>query len=89
MGAQFYTISEAEKQMLVDNYADVWAYDGIAFYAYPDGAQPIGMSAVYRFWSGALGHHFYTVSQGERDSLINNYPSVWTYEGVAWYAYPP
>jgi len=89
LGAHFYTISEPEKQMLLDNYAGVWTYEGVAFYAYPEGTQPPDTSPVYRFWSGTLGHHFYTISEAERDALISNYSWVWQYEGVAWYTYPP
>jgi hypothetical protein len=35
--AQFFTISEAGKQMLIDARAYVRAYKGIAFYAFPEG----------------------------------------------------
>jgi hypothetical protein len=87
-GARFYTISEAEKQMLMGNYAHVWTYDGIAFYAYSEGRAPTETLPVYRFWSGALGHHFYTINKAERDTLIKDYSYVWLYEGVAWHAYP-
>jgi len=87
-GAQFYTISEAEKQMLMDNYTHAWTYKGVAFYAWPEGEQPLQALPVYRFWSGDLGHHFYTIYKAERDALIESYSHVWFYEGVAWYAYP-
>lgn len=87
--AEFYTISEAERRMLTDKYAYAWTYTGVAFYAYPQDAPPADTTPVYRFWSGQLGHHFYTISQAERDSLIANYSYTWLYEGVAWYAYPP
>ena len=42
---------------------------------------------VYRFWSDVLSTHFYTISETQRDWLIANYPTVWTYENIAWYAY--
>jgi hypothetical protein len=33
--------------------------------------------------------HFYTISQAEKDSVIATYPpTVWSYEGPAFYAYP-
>jgi hypothetical protein len=47
------------------------------------------LSPVYRFWSDALGGHFYTISVTERDKLINLYSHVWTYEGPAFYAFAP
>lgn len=42
---------------------------------------------VYRFWSGVLSHHFYTTSEAERDMLAEKYRDVWTFEGIAYYAY--
>ena len=88
LSAHFYTSKEREKNKLIDNYSHVWTYEGIAFYAFPGGLQPSDTSAVHRFWSDTLNCHFYTMSEGERDKLINLYSHVWTYEGVAWYAYP-
>ncbi len=85
----FYTMKTAERDKLLSNYANVWAYEGEAFYAYPAGSQPVGTYAVYRFWSGTRNIHFFTISQSERDKLMNNYADVWTYEGAAWYAYDP
>ena len=46
-----------------------------------------GLSAVYRFWSAPLGRHFYTILGAERDKLIKNYPSIWQYECVAYWAF--
>lgn len=36
---------------------------------------------VYRFWCGARGRHFYTISESEKKKLINNYSHIWAYEG--------
>jgi hypothetical protein len=87
--AHFYTISEAEKDMLIRDFPHVWTFEGTAFYAYPEGAQPAGTSPVYRFWSGISSSHFYTITEAERDMLIRDFQAIWTYEGIAWYAYPP
>ena len=83
----FYTISERERQKLIDLYSHVWTYEGIASYASPEGQQLGDTMPVYRFWSGALQTHFYTISESEKNNLIDNYPHVWTSEGIAWYAY--
>jgi hypothetical protein len=48
-----------------------------------------GLAPVYRLWSDAFGKHFYTISAAERDTLLVNGKGLWTYEGVAFYAYPP
>jgi hypothetical protein len=86
--AHFYTIDEAEKDYVIATYPDVWLYEGPAFLAWPDGRQPPGTTPVYRFWSDVLGTHFYTANEAEKDYVIATYPDVWTYETVAWHAYP-
>jgi hypothetical protein len=48
---------------------------------------PTGMLPVYRFWSPIYQQHFYTISAAERDGIIRDNPSVWTYEGIAYYAF--
>ncbi|MCL5281948.1 MAG: metallophosphoesterase [Planctomycetes bacterium] len=87
-GAHFYTLEEAEKDKLLRSYAGIWTYEGIAFYAYAPGTQPAGTMPVHRFWSGALGTHFYTTSDTERFKLVSSYTGTWDYEGAAWDAYP-
>ena len=89
LSSHFYTISETERDTLFRDFAGVWMLDGVAFCAYAEGHQPADAKAVYRFWSGALGCHFYTISETERDNLVANFPHIWTLEGIAWYAYPP
>ncbi len=87
LSAHFYTISQAERDYILTHFATaVWAYEGVAFYAYPEGSQPAGTSPVYRFWSNALGTHFYTTSESEKNYVIANLPA-WQYETIAWYAY--
>jgi hypothetical protein len=83
----FYTISESERGDLLANFASVWNYEGVVYRAYIDDADP-NVSPVYRFWSNSLKGHFYTIDESERNRLINQYSYVWTYEGVAFYAYP-
>jgi len=87
LGTHFYTISESEKNNLIDNYPNVWTYEGIVYYAYPQGQQPEQTKPVYRFWSPMNNRHFYTISESERDKLIDLYSHVWTYEGIVWYSY--
>jgi hypothetical protein len=86
LGSHFYTIDDAEKDNLVSDYPYVWTYEGVAWYAYPPGQEPPWSKPVYRFWSAGRGAHFYTIDEGERDRLLDKYPDVWAYEGVAWYA---
>jgi predicted outer membrane repeat protein len=81
-----WTAKEDEKNKLLAQ-PSAWQYEGIAFYAYPAGKQPFGSVPVYRFWSGKLGSHFYTADEKEKHKLELNYAHVWTYEGIAWYAF--
>jgi hypothetical protein len=80
------TTNENEKEHLIAEKADVWRYEGPAFYIpsdYQEGALP-----VYRFYSDDLRVHLFTVDENEKNHLINTAGDVWRYEGVAFYAYP-
>jgi uncharacterized repeat protein (TIGR01451 family) len=88
LGGHFYTTSTAERDKLIDTYAGTWTYEGPVFSVYAGGQQPWGTLPVFRFWSNTYGHHFYTISSGERDKLIYYFSNVWTYELIAWYTYP-
>ncbi len=81
----FYTASEIEKNYIIENYAEnVWKYEGTAYYAYLSSKS--ATKPVYRFWSAKNKHHFYTVSEAEKDYIIATYDEhVWSYERIAWY----
>ena len=83
----FYTSSVSERDTVINNYDDfVWRYEGIAFTIISCSAP--GASQVYRFWSDQNQHHFYTISDTERNEVINNYDDfVWRYEGIVFCAY--
>jgi hypothetical protein len=87
--AHFYTINEAEKDKLIALYSNVWTPEGIAFYAFPEGAEPPECKAVYRFLNATNNTHFFTINEKEAEKLISQYANIYTYEGVAFYAYPP
>ncbi len=84
--SHFYTINQEEKALLIQDFADEWLYEGIAYYAYPAGKQPVDAIPVYRLFSFILQEHFYTANKEEK-SLIEQRCSAanWRYEGVAWY----
>jgi Repeat of unknown function (DUF5648) len=83
----FYTINEKEKDKLVDEFTDVWTYEGIAWYAFPEDLAPDDTLPIHRFWSSSLGRHYYTADEAEKDQMIKESADVWSYEGIAWYAY--
>jgi uncharacterized protein (DUF1800 family) len=83
-GTHFYTISAAERDQVLANYAQ-FSYEGPVFAAY---AQPAaGAQPVYRFYNTNTGTHFYTISAAERDHVVAAYPQF-TLEGAAYYAMP-
>ena len=86
-GSHFYTMSEEEKDYIIANYSAVFSYEGIAWYAYETSNHPEDTLPVYRFYSPLNGSHFYTISEEEKDYIIANYSAVFSYEGIAWYAY--
>ncbi|MGE5294080.1 MAG: hypothetical protein ACM3VT_04575 [Solirubrobacterales bacterium] len=85
--SHFYTIDEAERDLLLAEYPYIWEYEGEAFNALA-GAGNTGASPVYRFWSPTLCGHFYTIDEKEKESIIATYTKdIWTYEGIAFYAF--
>lgn len=36
LGTHFYTMNEAERTKLVNQYSHVWIYEGVGFFAWPD-----------------------------------------------------
>ncbi len=86
--SHFYTIDEAEKSQLMERGAGVWTYEGVVFYAYPEGAQPEDCVPIYRFWNSSEDSYFYTMDEVERDKFVKEYSKLYTYQGVAFYAYP-
>jgi hypothetical protein len=83
----FYTINPAEKDQIIALYPKAWKFEGVAFYAYPEGSQPATSKPVYRFWRPKGGSHFYTIDPAERDLVLKTYSQIYTLEGVAFYAF--
>ncbi len=82
----FFTISENEKSNIIENLSHDWKYEGIAYYTYP--VKVKNTSPVYRFWSTIYRHHFYTISQAEKENIITNLTRDWRYENIIYYAFP-
>jgi hypothetical protein len=83
----FFTIQEAEKNNIVANLSRDWSYEGVAYYVYPTAA--LGRSPVYRFWSPNSRHHFFTISEAEKNNIVANLSGDWSYEGIAYYVPSP
>ena len=83
-GAHFYTIDPAERDSVQRANPDL-RLEGTAWYGLP--SANTGGAAIHRFYHLSKGVHFYTVSSLERDFIISNMPTVYRYEGVAYYAF--
>jgi hypothetical protein len=83
----FYTLDPTESEALMIKFAHLWTFEGVAFFAYPEGSQPPTSKAVHRFWRPRDNSHFYTIDPAEQDLLLKEYAKVYTYEGVAFYAF--
>ncbi len=82
----FFTMNEEEKNNITGGLSAYWTYEGVAYVAYTD--QKEETLPVYRFWSPVFRGHFYTIHKDEMRNVIGHLSAYWTYEGVAWYAYP-
>jgi lysyl endopeptidase len=82
-GVYFYTIYTSERDTILATLANVFIYEGVAFYASPTPTP--GYSGIYRFRNNLNGSYLYTISDLERDSILQNYPQ-YVLEGTAWYA---
>jgi hypothetical protein len=60
---------------------------GLAFTAYGTSATfpPATWAPVFRFYNTKTGTHFYTISAEESAAVQQKWPSIFTYEGVAYY----
>ncbi|MGI5869093.1 MAG: CARDB domain-containing protein [Kiritimatiellia bacterium] len=82
----FFTISEQERDNIIANLARDWRYEGVAYYVIPSPVS--GSVPVFRFWSSRYKHHFFTISEAEKDHIIAALSADWHYEGVAFNAWP-
>lgn len=83
-GTHFYTINEAERQDVATRLAAFYRYEGVSWYG--STAAGTGWTPIHRFFNRATGTHFYTASEEERQSIINNPNlSMFIYEGIGYY----
>ncbi len=81
--SHFYTASLEEANTIVARYSNVFTYDGLT---YAVNVAPVaGSSPVYRFYNLRNGSHFFTISAQEADMVIATWPTVYRYEGPAFW----
>lgn len=82
-GSHFYTASPEERDHVIRTWPTVLRYEGET---YSVNRSPVpGCVPVYRFYQVRNGSHFYTASDAERDTVIANWPTIYRYEGPAFY----
>ena len=81
--SHFYTASLDEANYVIANYGNVFTYDGQTYAVNP--APVPGSVPVYRFFNLRNGSHFYTASAEEADMVIATWPTVYRYEGPAFW----
>jgi hypothetical protein len=81
-GSHFYTISADERDQVIARWPAIYTYEGVAYSVPSDPTTQT--TPVYRFYNRRAGSHFYTISADERDQVIARWPTIYTYEGVAY-----
>ena len=86
----FYTTDYTEAQRVIDLWPETWSYEPAQTFQVANvttnGTCSPGLNPVYRFWSDQKQGHFYTASEAEKNSVTKNWPTIWTYEKVAFCA---
>ncbi|AFZ36162.1 hypothetical protein Sta7437_2632 [Stanieria cyanosphaera PCC 7437] len=89
LGVHFYTASDVERDSVLENLPQ-YRYEGASYksIASDDDRDPLtGAKSVYRFYNKNTGVHLYTVSEVEKNSIIDNLGSIYRFEDTAYYAY--
>jgi Repeat of unknown function (DUF5648) len=82
-GSYVFSIYEAERNSINTSYADTFAEEGVAWYARQTPAE--GFTELYRFRNKTNGTYLFTAYASEKQAIIDNYPEIFVYEGVAYY----
>lgn len=85
-GVHFYTASVVERDATIQNLAAIYKYEGVAYVLYP--GSPQNSQPLWRFYNKKKGFHFYTASNAERDSVIQNLSATYQFEGEAYKVSP-
>ncbi len=83
---EFYTTDEFERDYIIENLSH-YEIEGVAFIAANEPLEEdiTGLSPVYRFFNSTTGVHMYTVSEDEKNAVLEN--SNYSFEGIAYYGY--
>ena len=86
IGSHFYTASSAERDY-VSKHLPQYQYEGTSYQAIDDDSDILtGAKPVYRFFNNSTGVHLYTMSEVEKDYIMENLDN-YNFENIAYYAY--
>jgi YD repeat-containing protein len=83
-GVHFYTSNAAERDIVINNLPG-YTYEGIA--GNVQNEPPVEdslLNPLYRFYNTAVGTHFYTSNEAEKEAVMANLPQ-YEFEGTAFY----
>ena len=86
-GSYLYTINEAEKQNIIDNFSMYFVQEGASVW-YASAAPAVGFSPLYRFRNKTNGSYLFTASEAEKNAIVTNFPTIFTLEGIGYYVAP-
>lgn len=86
-GSYVFTIYESERQSIVNDYGNVFAYEGVSWYARQ--TEALGFTPLYRFRNVTNGTYLFSAYESEKVAILQNYATTFVYEGVAYYVQVP
>ncbi len=82
-GSYLYTIYDAEKLDIINNYRSTFLYEGVAWYAKQTAGT--GWSPLYRFRNLLNGTYLFSAFETEKNAILRDYSAIFKLEGVAYY----
>jgi hypothetical protein len=73
----FYTDSDAERDMVIARWPDVYSFEGTAYRTNP----ARNTQSLYRFYNRRSGSHFYTASAEEAAAVLSKWGETFTLDG--------
>ena len=81
-GGHFFTTSAAERDQVLATRGDM-NFEGVGYNAVDPASSDPNAAPVYRFFDTHDGGHFFTISQAERDQVLNTRPDL-KFEGIGY-----
>jgi hypothetical protein len=79
-GTYLYTASEAKRYTLIRTAAKKWQFQGVSFTV--DASATANTVPLYQLYNTRTRSYLYTVSTGQRDSLLKMKPKQWRVDGI-------